>query len=216
MKTPVARREQQVPPAPNPSPAPAQPVVLVATGEDHPGILEEVSRYIIQHKGRIDATRVGSLGGRVALLVLFQSDADAVTNLRSDLQVLSERTGIRVTIEPASAAFMARQRTSRFRLEAIGGRGIDKSALLLQTTNLLRVLKINIVEVTTGPGAVANPMLPPRPDDGMAARLELDVPRDVPITKLRELLGQLLDPLKVTWELSVVTEDRPLQGGAGI
>ena len=33
-------------------------------------------------------------------------------------------------------------------------------------------------------------------------RMEIDVPRDVPVNKLRELLGQLLSQQPLEWDLS--------------
>ena len=66
-----------------------------------------------------------------------------------------------------------------------------------QTSNLLRVLNINIRDVetrrTTG--------------GGFDMRMKIDVPRDVPVGKLRELLGQLLSQQPLQWDLSAGSPD---------
>src|SRR5688572_29716721 len=73
--------------------------LLVATGSDHPGILDDISHFVTDRRGRIEAVRVVSLRGRFALLVLIAGDEASLKHLSADVHLLAERTGVRASIE---------------------------------------------------------------------------------------------------------------------
>lgn len=171
-------------------------VVLVATGLDHPGILDEISHFVGDRGARIEAVKVANLSGRFALVMRLHADAVAAGRLEADIDILSERGGIRASIDrsvssPATGA--------PFRLVMRGGPGTDAEdevSVLQQASNLLRVLNVNIFDVTTDPDAEA-----------FDIRMALNVPPEVPTGKFRELLGQLLDGLGTDWALEAEKAD---------
>lgn len=166
--------------------------MLVATGSDHPGILDDIGQYLADRGATIEAVRVSNLRGRFALLVLVSGEEPALKRLSADLHVLAERTGVRASIEAPDDPATGAAASTRFRLTANGDQHTDESSTLRQTSNLLRVLNVNMIDVETQRTA----------SGGFEMGLELDVPRDVPVGKLRELLGQLFNREHVHWELS--------------
>lgn len=171
----------------------AQQVVLVATGRDHPGILDEMSHYVVDRGGRMEATRVSNLGGRVAILMLVAAQTGQVEAMARDLATLGERSGVRVTIEAAEESPEERAACS-FALH-VSAATSEASEVLRQTSNLLKVLNINIADVQTQR----------RGDFDM--QMAIDVPPDVPVSQLRALLGQLFASNGARWELVAVTGD---------
>ena len=102
-----------------------------------------------------------------------------------------DRTGVRATLETTEANGAPAGGTS-FALSAIGGADADESTVVRQLSNLLRVLNVNMRDVDTRRTTAG----------GFEMRTEIDVPRDVPVGKLRELLGQLLNEHPLRWDLS--------------
>lgn len=180
-------------PPKDPADVGTQRVLLVATGPDHPGILDEISHYTADRGARIEATRVASLSGRVALLMLLAADPRKIRALRGDLAILTERTGVRASIESADDVAQGSVAATRLELNVAAAHAAT-SDVVRQISNLLRVLNINIVDVKTQPSG----------SGGFAMHMQFDVPRDVPVGKLRELLGQLLNAARATWELHPV------------
>lgn len=184
---------QKRPPAKEAAPVKgASAALLVVTGSDHPGILDDISHYVADRGAEIEAVRVVSLSGRFALLMQVSGEAGAIEAVEGNLGGLMDRTGIRVSVEPVHDPEAGHMAGTTFSLKAAGGREADESTTLRQTSNLLRVMNINIRDVETKR----------TPTGGFDMRMEIDVPRDVPVNKLRELLGQLLSQQPLEWDLS--------------
>jgi glycine cleavage system regulatory protein len=173
-------------------PAAAAQALLLVSGADHPGILDDISHYITERDAQIEAVRVVNLSGRFALLMQVSGEESRIRAVEADLGGLMERTGIRVSVEPISERGGGHIAGTSFSLMAAGGSDADESTTLRQTSNLLRVMNINIRDVETKR----------TPAGGFDMRMKIDVPRDVPVGQLRELLGQLLSRQPLEWELS--------------
>lgn len=172
-------------------------LLLLATGPDHPGILDEISHYVGDRGGRIEAMRVTNLGGYFALIMrLRTTSASSAARLGEDLAALGERAGVRASLERVVEGDAATG--SRFELVLVGELATtDDAEALRQASNLLRVLNVNIVDADTTPARAGRPF---------RIALDVDVPRNVPPAKFRELLGQLFAQLGVRWDLRAVNE----------
>ena len=68
--------------------------LLVVTGADHPGILDDISHYIADHRATIEAVRVVNLRGRFALLMLIAgAGAYQFLSLAADVQTMLDNPG---------------------------------------------------------------------------------------------------------------------------
>jgi glycine cleavage system regulatory protein len=187
------------PATPSPPPASAgqgsgagSQALLLVSGADHPGILDDISHYVTEREARIEAVRVVNLSGRFALLMQVSGEESRIRAVEAELDGLMERTGIRVTVEPVNDRGGVPVAGTSFSLMAVGRMDADESTTLRQTSNLLRVMNINIRDVETKR----------TPAGGFDMRMKIDVPRDVPVGQLRELLGQLLSRQPLEWDLS--------------
>ena len=60
-------------------------IVLTASGNDRPGVIEEFTRILVKHDGNIEASRMSRLGGAFAMLMLVSAPETKVEALRTDL-----------------------------------------------------------------------------------------------------------------------------------
>jgi glycine cleavage system transcriptional repressor len=158
--------------------------VLIASGEDRPGILDELSQFILETGGNISASQSVNLHGNFALLLSLRADDAVITHIREGLPNLKTQ-GIHVEIHEARKV---ESKTFPFLFTASGN---DRAGVLHRVSHLLQALSVNIDSLQThevGEGA-------------FELRLLLAVPRDTPISMLREYLIFLCSELNITGEL---------------
>lgn len=161
-------------------------LVLVATGRDQPGILDEVTKYLLEHGATVHEIATANLRGQVALLVLVGGDRPTLAAVQQNLPGLQQRLGLALTLQPA--VDVPELPGHRYQLQL---RGDDETETLRKVSHLLRALGINIEQVATR-----------RARSGFEMTLGFLVPREMPVTNVREYLDQLLSPIKVRWDLS--------------
>ncbi len=69
-----------------------QHLVLTATGNDRPGLVERVTRLIVEHGGNVESSRMARLGGEFAMLVLVAAPVQRIDDLRSAVERLAEES----------------------------------------------------------------------------------------------------------------------------
>ena len=163
----------------------AEEVVLVATGADRPGVMDELSQFLLESGGNITDTHAVNLRGRFAMLLLIKAEAGALARMRAGLPGLADR-GIHIELQPA-----APHNTTAFAYRFVAS-GKDQVGVLHRISHLLRVLKINIETAET---EVA-------PDSSFHIKLELSIPRETPVTMAREYLTVLCKELGISGALT--------------
>src|SRR5689334_2997987 len=73
------------------------PIVLTLTGPDRIGIVEEVTRLLLERGGNVEMSRMARLGGEFAILLLASLPAEGAAGLEEGLGGLTAR-GYKVTI----------------------------------------------------------------------------------------------------------------------
>jgi glycine cleavage system transcriptional repressor len=166
----------------------------MAFGHDRPGILDEISAFLLERGGKIEEIRVAELGGYFTFLARMVGPQTSLDKVRADLDQLSTDSKIRAEVhsyrdEPA------REGAFPFRFTA---RGKGQATTMQRISHLMRVLNINIDDVRTR-------ITGPAPDVGPATfdlELLLSVPRAIPVTMLRDYLQHLCAESHVEWELN--------------
>jgi len=161
-------------------------LIITLSGDDRPGILDDIAGVIQRNSGRIAGLRSVEAAGQFAMLITVRIEPDAVEALSHQLRELTNARGLHSTVARASDSPCARQH--QFRLVA---RGDDHVGVLKKLSHLLRVLSINIEEIVTETGR----------DGRVTMTLTLGVPRECPVSKLKEFLTQLLGSISMEWEL---------------
>jgi glycine cleavage system transcriptional repressor len=75
-------------------PAMKQFLVLSAVGRDRPGIVNEVSKLILDHRGNMEDSRMAVLGGDFALIVLVSGNANDLGKLQRVFPEFARQLGL--------------------------------------------------------------------------------------------------------------------------
>jgi glycine cleavage system transcriptional repressor len=167
----------------------AEEAVLVATGADRPGIMDELSQFLLESGGNVIASHSVVLRGQFALLLLVRGETAAMDMVRMGLPGLAASTHITLALQPASEVGHGEAATFPYIFTATGK---DQVGVLHRISHLLRVMKVNIDNIQT------------RVSDDMAfqIRLDLSVPRETPVTMLRDYLTYLCNELGISGHLT--------------
>lgn len=75
-------------------------LVMTAIGPDRPGIVEQLSHYIVQSDGNVEDSRMAVLGGEFAAVLLVSGRDDAMSRIHKNLGVLQQDAGLTVAAKP--------------------------------------------------------------------------------------------------------------------
>ena len=162
----------------------AEEVVLLATGTDRPGIVDELSQFLLEAGGNITDSRSVNLRGQFALMMLVHGEKDAIERIRAGLSAAT-KGDMKLDLRAA-----AQTDTTTFPFLFIAT-GKDQAGVLHRISHLLRALNVNIEHITTH---VA-------PDSSFEVRLGLSVQRETPVTMLRDYLTYLCNELGISGHL---------------
>jgi glycine cleavage system transcriptional repressor len=163
--------------------------ILVATGNDRPGVLDDISLFLHDRRVHILESRVSLLRGQFALLLLIRAADDAsMKHFESPLAELDRSAGISTEIRPASDE--APSDNTPLRLTASGN---DPADAVHRLSHLMRVLNVNIenIETTTKKGDAGS----------FALEMDLSVPRATPVMMLKQYVQSLADELKISCDV---------------
>jgi glycine cleavage system transcriptional repressor len=170
--------------------------IFTATGEDRPGLVEEISEFIFDRGGSIQESRMANLGGQFAIVALVAGPEDALERLRGELTTLEAQAAIEARLRPVVRRAAVTAPRSSFRIE---GRALDQPGLVHEVADVLRGFQINIETLETN--VVAAPVTG-APVFEMA--LLISVPTDVSVGDLRAELERVCEPLNIEWTLDSV------------
>jgi glycine cleavage system transcriptional repressor len=160
--------------------------VLSVSGEDRPGILDDVSKFILEHGASIEDVKMTNLGGRVSMLTLVAADTETAGAIGRNLCGFKQRAALHADIAAAVHTHADHDGHEHVLVVRTG----HSTEIFRKISHLLRAVGVNVDEVST-----------PHVDDDLLMRLTFRLRRDFPVTNLREYLDQLLAPLKIGWEL---------------
>ncbi len=171
-------------------------VLVTTTGPDRPGIVQELSAWILDLGGNIEESRMARLGGDFATLILVSGGAGLADALERGRAAL-EGGGIAVQIrEVSESAAGPSEPVLRYRLHATA---LDHAGIVQRITRLLSGLSINIVAAETATEAA--------PFSGAPVfqfRMEIDIPSSVGIRGLRQRLTDICDEQNIDFVLEAV------------
>jgi glycine cleavage system transcriptional repressor len=177
-----------------------QHAILTALGTDRPGLVDEVSQFIFERGGNIEDSRMVNLRGQFAMMVLLGGEEPALAKLRNELGDFARTARLHAQLAPAAAAepgrAVATEPAMPYRLTATA---MDQAGLVHRISHLLRTLNVNIESLETHLTAAPITGAPT-----FEMELLMSVPRQTPISKLREQVGKLCDELNIDWQLAAM------------
>lgn len=169
---------------------------LVTTiGTDRPGIVQDVSEWILQEGGNIEDSRMSLLGGEFATLILVSGDSAIARRLEASREAFQARTELTVftkSVRPRAAE--GTEPALRYELNATA---LDQSGIVHHVALILREQAINIVSATTRTS--------PAPFTGAPIfqfEMVIDIPASVSMRKLRAQLEELGDRENIDFVLT--------------
>ena len=162
-------------------------LVLTVIGDDHAGLVKELSAVIADHGGNWETSRMAHLAGKFAGIVMVTVADDTAAALVRDLQPLEDRGLLHITAELTVAP--PPTDATRLTLELIG---LDQPGIVREISDALATREVNIEELETE--TTAAPM-----DGGtlFKARAVIELPSGLSADDLTDTLEELAVQLMV-------------------
>lgn len=171
--------------------------ILTAVGRDRPGLVDEVTHYVLERGGNLEDSRMVNLRGQFAIMMLVAGSEESLGRLHDGLGTLKRESGVHAELHPAdmgtggaaAAAVPYRLSTS----------AMDHPGLAQSVAHLLGELGVNIESVDTSlhPAPYTNTPL-------FEMQLVVSVPAAMPVADLRAALGRLCDEMNIDWQLAAL------------
>ena len=165
-------------------------LVISAIGQDRPGIVDEVSAFILAHKCNVEDSRMAVLGGDFALIMLVSGPEAEVEKLGSHLRELEKKSALTIVCRPAKSPSAPRALPAvPYLLKAVG---MDHAGIVHNIAHLLAGMDINVeaAETTTSHS----------PETGtpiFSMNMKLAVPGNLHTGQIRGQLAKLGEELNV-------------------
>lgn len=171
-------------------------LVLTSIGADRPGLVDDVTRFILERGGNLEDSRMVNLHGQFAMVMLIAGDDAVARRLEEDLGQLERSAGLRAELTAAAAPRRPAADALPYRLSTTA---MDHPGLVQSVAHVLGQLGVNIESADT--------TLKPAPMTGaplFAMEMVVSVPATTRTSELRERLGEVCDELNIDWRLTAL------------
>jgi glycine cleavage system transcriptional repressor len=172
-------------------------LVIAAVGEDRPGLVDQLSGFILDSGCNIADSRMMVLGGEFAVLLLVTGNWNNLAKLEDQIEQIEAKLGMTVSVKRTEK----KERTGEYLPYAVDVVSLDHPGIVHNLANFFSQRHINIQDLSTSSYAAAH--------TGtlmFSVHISLDVPADTHIASLREEFLDFCDRLN----LDAVIE--PLKG----
>ncbi len=155
-------------------------LILLATGRDRPGIVDQISGLIFAAGCNLEDSRMGILGGEFSLMVLITGSRESLRQVEHGLPRLGSELELTVEIKETVAGPEARRGAVpaiRYRIEAVS---VDQPGIVHKLTRILAEHRVNVARLDT-----ARKHAPVTGMPMFSIEMDAEVPADVPLAALR-------------------------------
>ncbi len=163
-------------------------LVLSALGEDRPGIINELSRCVLNNGCNISDSRMTVLGGEFAILLLIDGNWNTIAKLEDQVAGLEERLGLSITTR-RTARKATRKDLLPYGVDVVS---LDQPGIVYNLAGFFSKRQINIQEMATSSYAAAHTGTPM-----FSVHLTIDIPASLQISVLREEFMDFCDQLNL-------------------
>jgi len=171
--------------------------ILSAIGTDRPGLVDEVTGYVLERGGNLEDSRMVNLHGQFAMMMLVAGPDDVMGRLQDGLGTLKRETLVHAELHSADMGpGGAAAKALPYRLTT---GAMDHPGLMQSIAHLLGELGVNIESADTSlrPAPYTNTPL-------FEMELIVSLPALTPVAALREALGRHCDELNIDWQLTAL------------
>ena len=161
-------------------------LVLSALGTDRPGLVAELTQFLVKQGANVEESRMVTLGAEFGVMMLLSGSADACERVAAESASIASSLGLQLLTRPTRDP--REQRPAKAIPHEIRLEAIDREGIVHALAEELRRLDLNIVDLETS--SFAAPF-----SGGTLFRLEatIDVPPGKPLRALRDALDALAD-----------------------
>ncbi|RMG27565.1 MAG: glycine cleavage system protein R [Gammaproteobacteria bacterium] len=163
-------------------------LVIAAIGKDRPGLIDRLTRMILDSGGNIADSRMTALAGDFAVILLVTGSWDAIARIEDQLPRLAERLDLNVTHRRAEAA----QPQPDLLPYAVDVVALDHPGIVHGLAHFFSERGINIQDLSTTTYAAAHTGTPM-----FAVHMLISVPASQHIASLREEFMDFCDQLNL-------------------
>ncbi len=175
-------------------------LVLSALGADRPGIVDRLSRAILDSGCNIEDSRMAVLGEEFALIVLISGSWDAIAKIEATVPKLESMLELAITVKRTGE----RSRATSMVPYMVDVIAMDHPGIVHQVAAFFAERQINIEEMSTGSYAAAHTGTPM-----FSLAMVISIPTQIQIARLRDEFMDFCDELN----LDAVME--PVKAGSG-
>ena len=152
-------------------------LVITALGNDKPGIVNELSKAILDHGGNITESRMMVLGGEFAMMLLITGNQDCITNINSKLETMGETLGLTL-IAKETQPQESKQKRLPYQVNVVS---MDHPGIVHNISDFLSSHNLNIEEIETKTYPAAHTGTPM-----FSLEMIISIPAESSVKKLRD------------------------------
>jgi len=173
-----------------------QLIVLSVIGTDRKGIVQEISKVILDCGGNIEESRMTALGAEFAMLLLVSGNWHTLTKLESGLDKLTEDGSLTINLKKTGDA-ASRKDCMPYGVDVVC---LDHPGVVFGLADFFAARDIEIAELATRQYAAAHTGAPM-----FAVQMNINIPGSMNLSQLRdefaeycdqENLDSILEPVK--------------------
>ncbi|MBN2339906.1 MAG: glycine cleavage system protein R [Deltaproteobacteria bacterium] len=169
-------------------------MVMYAIGPDRPGLVSRLSAVVHNAGGNFEDSRMATLAGDFALLVLFSADDTAITQIQNDVKKIESELEITTHFRKASQKSDAGG-THEYSFEATGH---DRPGIVSRLSAVLSQNDVNVISMDTSlvnMAFIGTPMF--------KIKGKVQTPKGTDIASLRDTLEDVCEDMELVLEFSL-------------
>ena len=163
-------------------------LVITALGNDKPGIVNKLSKAILEHGGNITESRMMALSGEFAMMLLVAGEEDCIADINSKLNDIGENLGLTI-VAKATTLKEPEQKRLPYHVTVVS---MDHPGIVHDISDFLSSRNLNIEEVETKTYPAAHTGTPM-----FSLDMIISIPTDSSIRTLRDEFLVFCDDLNL-------------------
>lgn len=163
-------------------------LVISALGNDQPGIVNELSKAILEQGGNISESKMTILGGEFAMMLLATGSQECIDNIISKL----EQTGEKLNLTLIAKETQAQESNNKRLPYQVSVVSMDHPGIVHHISDFLSSRNLNIEEIETKTYPAAHTGTPM-----FALDMTISIPADSSVRSLRDEFITFCDDLNL-------------------
>ena len=173
-----------------------QLIVISAIGTDRTGVVQDLTKVVLDCGGNIEESRMTTLGSEFAMLLLVSGNWHTLSRLEKELGKLGETDDLSFTIKKTDEKPVEEDRMPY----AVDVVALDQQGIVFKLANFFATRDIEIADVATSSYAAAHTGAPM-----YSVQMTVNVPSSQYVSQLREEFYDLCDEMNLDGVIEAVT-----------